>query len=87
MTFTDRVDTLEGKQKTFFNNCKKLKPSERDEEYKKLRKEYEKAVEDSSEKIQNAEECYNLVDKYLRKLDQVRHFIALFPVSKLKSVF
>jgi len=46
-----------------------LKGSEKDE-YESIRKEYQKVIEDSSEKVQLAEDSYSLVDKYMRKLDQ-----------------
>ena len=61
------------REKTFFANCRKYKPADREEEFQKIKREYAKVVEDSSEKIQNAEESYNLVDRYLRKLDQELH--------------
>ena len=63
MNFSDRVDHLAAREKEFFSNCKKLKPGEREEEYQKIKKEYAKVIEDSSEKITNAEESYNLVDR------------------------
>merc|ERR1719400_1488368 len=47
--------------------------TEREEEYAKIRKDHLKAVEESKEKIQIAEESYGLVDRYLRKLDQELH--------------
>ena len=67
----DRVDTLSSRQKLFFANCsrKLIKPAEREEEFEKIRAEYKKVVEDSNEKVQIAEDCYTLVDRYLRKLD------------------
>ncbi|TRY76445.1 hypothetical protein TCAL_15963 [Tigriopus californicus] len=58
---SDRVDRLNERQKGFFGNCKKVKVGERDEEFQKIRAEYTKVIEDSNEKIQNAEECYNLI--------------------------
>ena len=70
----DRVDSLADRQKTFFVNCsRKLKAGDRDEEYKKIKAEYEKVVEDANEKVQIAEDCYGLVDRYLRKLDAELH--------------
>ncbi len=67
------MDTLEQRQKQFFSNCRKQRPAERTEEFNRIRAEYERAIVDSSEKIGNAEDCYNLVDRYLRKLDQELH--------------
>ena len=67
----DRVDSLAERQKTFFANCnKKLKAADRDEEFEKIKTEYKKVVEDAQEKVQIAEDCYGLVDRYLRKLDE-----------------
>lgn len=37
--------------------------TEREEEYSKIRKDHLKAVEESKEKIQIAEESYGLVDR------------------------
>merc|ERR1712173_218823 len=68
------MGSLQDRQKTFFANCnKKLKPEERDAEFEKIREEYKKVIEDASEKIQASEECYSLVDRYLRKLDDELH--------------
>jgi len=69
----NKVDVLAAKEKAFFASCKRLKASERNDEYEKIRREYAEVIGQSSEKIQNAEECYNLVDRYLRKLDQELH--------------
>ena len=50
---------------------KKLKKSEEKElEFTKIKDDYKKAIEDATEKVQVAEDCYGLVDRYLRKLDE-----------------
>ena len=67
------MDLLSERQKTFFANCKKTKPEEREVEFEKIKEEYRKVIEDASEKIQASEECYSLVDRYLRKLDEELH--------------
>lgn len=67
------VDGLQERQKEFFAAAANLTPSEREEKYNSIRKDYMKVVEDSQEKIQIAEESYALVDRYLRKLDQELH--------------
>lgn len=66
------MDQLDEKQKVFFANCtsKRLKGPDREEEYEQLRQEYQKVIEDASEKVALAEDSYSLVDKYMRKLDQ-----------------
>lgn len=71
------MDKLEDRQKSFFASCKRLKPAERQAEFERIRGEYARAIGDSSEKIASAAEAYNLVDKYLRKLDQELHSFKL----------
>lgn len=64
------VDNLEARQKTFFAGAAKMPATQRDEEYNKLKKGYHKVIEEANEKLHIAEDCYGLVDRYLRKLDQ-----------------
>ena len=68
----DRVDLLDGRCKAFFAQCKK-NPDSQQVEFEKIKEEYKKVIEDASEKIQVAEDCYGLVDRYLRKLDEELH--------------
>ena len=65
--------SLQERQKDFFSAAVNMNPTEREEKYQAIRKDYMKVVEDSQEKIQIAEESYALVDRYLRKLDQELH--------------
>ena len=67
------VDSLQERQKNFFASAANMNPTEREEKYNAIRKDYLKVVEDSQEKIQIADESYALVDRYLRKLDQELH--------------
>ncbi|XP_011633378.1 inhibitor of growth protein 3 isoform X3 [Pogonomyrmex barbatus] len=67
------MDSLEKKVKTFFCNAKKMKPSEKEAEYDAIRKEYYKTLEDADEKVHLANQMYDLVDRYLRRLDQELH--------------
>ena len=53
--FSDRVDSLADRQKTFFGSCRKLKAADREEEFEKIREEYKKVVEDANEKVQISE--------------------------------
>ena len=55
--------TLQARQKDFFSRAASMSLSEREEEYGKIRKDHLKAVEESKEKIQIAEESYGLVDR------------------------
>ncbi|GFQ73483.1 inhibitor of growth protein 3 [Trichonephila clavata] len=64
------MDGLGERVKNFFPNAKKLKPIERDTEYEKIRVDYYKALEDADEKVHIANQVYDLVERYLRRLDQ-----------------
>merc|ERR550517_1975953 len=67
------VDSLQERQKQFFASAASMNPTEREEKYQAIRKDYVKVVEDSQEKIQIADDSYAQVDRYLRKLDQELH--------------
>ncbi|XP_023332295.1 inhibitor of growth protein 3 isoform X2 [Eurytemora carolleeae] len=67
------VDNLEARQKTFFQSASRLPAQQREEEYNKIKKDYNKVIDESNEKLHIAEDCYGLVDRYLRKLDQELH--------------
>lgn len=94
------MDSLEKHVKTFFSNVNKMKPSEKDDEYQTIRKDYYKTLEDagmkqykylqlsidkvgcgsrhnlisiSDEKVHLANQMHDLVDRYLRRLDQELH--------------
>lgn len=67
------MDSLEKKVKMFFSNAKKMKPSEKEAEYEAIRREYYKTLEDADEKVQLANQMYDLVERYLRRLDHELH--------------
>lgn len=67
------MDSLEKKVKTFFTNAKKMKSNDKEVEYENIRKEYYKTLEDADEKVHLANQMYDLVDRYLRRLDQELH--------------
>ncbi|XP_043944674.1 inhibitor of growth protein 3 isoform X1 [Protopterus annectens] len=64
------MDQLEQRVAEFFVNAKKNKPEWREEQMTSIRKDYYKALEDADEKVQLANQIYDLVDRHLRKLDQ-----------------
>ncbi|MEQ2230023.1 Inhibitor of growth protein 3 [Ilyodon furcidens] len=64
------TDQLEQKVTEFFINAKKNKPEWREEQMEIIKKDYYKALEDADEKVQLANQIYDLVDRHLRKLDQ-----------------
>ncbi|XP_036373439.1 inhibitor of growth protein 3-like [Megalops cyprinoides] len=64
------MDQLEQRVNEFFINAKKNKPEWREEQMEMIKKDYYKALEDADEKVQLANQIYDLVDRHLRKLDQ-----------------
>uniref|UniRef100_H2Y677 Inhibitor of growth protein n=1 Tax=Ciona savignyi TaxID=51511 RepID=H2Y677_CIOSA len=66
------VDSLDDRVKKLFQKCflKKSKITGADQNYEEIRNEYYKALEDADEKVQLANQIYDLVDRHLRKLDQ-----------------
>ncbi|XP_025922809.1 inhibitor of growth protein 3 isoform X2 [Apteryx mantelli] len=64
------MDQLEQRVNDFFMNAKKNKPEWREEQMTSIKKDYYKALEDADEKVQLANQIYDLVDRHLRKLDQ-----------------
>ena len=50
-----------------------MKPNEKEVEFESIRKEYYKTLEDADEKVHLASQMYDLVDRYLRRLDQEVH--------------
>lgn len=73
----NNMDELEKRVKLFFNECKRYPPNELppsiEQEFQNIRKEYYKSLEDADEKVQLASQMYDLVDKYLRRLDSELH--------------
>ncbi|KAL7292173.1 inhibitor of growth protein 3 isoform X2 [Trichogramma pretiosum] len=70
LSVQNSVDSIEKKVKIFFSNAKKMKADDKDAEYHEIRKEYYKTLEDADEKVNLANQMHDLVDKYLRRLDQ-----------------
>ncbi|CAG2158887.1 unnamed protein product [Oppiella nova] len=64
------MDNLEEQTKQFFSNAKVMKTEQRDLEYDRIKQDYYKTLEDAEEKVHLANQIYELVDKYLRRLDQ-----------------
>ncbi|XP_059148615.1 inhibitor of growth protein 3-like isoform X2 [Physella acuta] len=69
---SNTLDTLEESVKTFFKKCQQpnSKKEWREEQFKKIKEEYYKALEDTDEKVQLANHIYELVDRHSRRLDQ-----------------
>lgn len=64
------MDNMDEKVKTFFEAAKKEKTEQKQKEFENIRKEYYKILDDCDEKVQVANQMYDLIDRYLRKLDQ-----------------
>lgn len=70
------MDDLEKRVKVLFNDCKRHPnelPSSVDGEFQLIRKDYYKTLEEADEKVHLANQMYELVDKYLRRLDSELH--------------
>ncbi|XP_038067203.1 inhibitor of growth protein 3-like [Patiria miniata] len=65
------MDNLDERQSKFFEAAKKTNSAKPESKsYEAIRKDYYKILEDCDEKVQLANQVYDLVDRYLRKLDQ-----------------
>lgn len=73
LSVQNSMDSLEKRVKVFFSNTKRMKQMEKDDEYSVIRKDYYKTLEDADEKVQLANQMYELVERYLRRLDQELH--------------
>ena len=56
--------------KQFFVNAKKFTPEQMKDERDKISAAYYRALEDADEKVNIANQIFDLVERYLRKLDQ-----------------
>lgn len=67
----NNMDTLEKRVKSLFSECKRMNDSTpaTNSEFKAIHQEYYKVLEDADEKVHLANTMYDLVDKYLRRLD------------------
>lgn len=65
------MDPLEKRIRILFGQCRRgeLSTNQADVEFNTIRKDYYKVLEDADEKVQLAGQMYDLVDRYLRKLD------------------
>lgn len=72
----DNMDSLEKRVKLLFAECRRANgdtaPSA-DSEFLAIRKDYYRTLEDADEKVHLASQMYDLVDRYLRRLDTELH--------------
>lgn len=59
----------------FFGQCRRgeMSGSQADNQFESIKKDYVKVLEDSEEKVQLANQIYELVERYLRRLDTELH--------------
>lgn len=69
------MDSLEKRVRMFFSQCRRneLQQSQADNEFTTLRRDHYKVLEDADEKVQLASQMYDLVERYLRRLDSELH--------------
>lgn len=67
----DDTDTIDKQIKGFFGQCRRgeLPGPQADAQFENIKKDYYKVLEDSDEKVQLSNQIYELVDRYLRRLD------------------
>lgn len=69
--FLDDTDTVDKQIKGFFGQCRRgeVTGSHADVQFESIKKDFCKILEDSDEKVQLSNQIYELVDRYLRRLD------------------
>lgn len=76
LSVQNNIDELEKRVKILFSDCKRYPnelPTTTDLEFQAIRKEYYATLEEADEKVQLASQMYELVEKYLRRLDTELH--------------
>lgn len=65
------MDSFKKRIRALFSQCRRgtVQNPQADAEFVAIRKDYYKALEDADEKVQLANQMYDLVDRYLRRLD------------------
>lgn len=65
------MDSFEKRIRFLFSQCRRgeVQGAQADSEFFSIRKDYYKALEDADEKVQLANQMYDLLDRYLRRLD------------------
>lgn len=71
----DVIDSLEKRVRILFSQCRRneLQGSTADNEFTGLRRDYYKVLEDADEKVHLSSQMYDLVERYLRRLDSELH--------------
>jgi inhibitor of growth protein 3 len=64
------MDNLEDEVKVFFSSAKRMKADLREEEFKRIKSDYIKTLDDAEEKCNITSHMHELVSRYLTRLDQ-----------------
>uniref|UniRef100_A0A7N5JJ77 Inhibitor of growth family member 3 n=1 Tax=Ailuropoda melanoleuca TaxID=9646 RepID=A0A7N5JJ77_AILME len=81
------MDQLEQRVSEFFMNAKKNKPEWREEQMASIKKDYYKALEDADEKVQLANQIYDLKGNIIRLLTIQQQIIFLKRSLNLKLFY
>ncbi|CAK1555789.1 unnamed protein product [Leptosia nina] len=75
LSVQNNMDTLEKRVRTLFGGCRRgdINTEQADTEFSDIKKGYNKTLEEADEKVTLANQMYDLVDRYLRRLDTELH--------------
>ncbi|XP_050666161.1 inhibitor of growth protein 3 [Leptidea sinapis] len=75
LSVQNNMDTLERRVRTLFGSCRRgdVNTDQADTEFSDIRKGYNKTLEEADEKVVLANQMYDLVDRYIRRLDTELH--------------
>ncbi|CAF4930711.1 unnamed protein product [Pieris macdunnoughi] len=75
LSVQNNMDTLEKRVRTLFGGCRRgdVNSEQADTEFDDIKKGYNKTLEEADEKVTLSNQMYDLVDRYLRRLDTELH--------------
>uniref|UniRef100_A0A336MQ31 Inhibitor of growth protein n=1 Tax=Culicoides sonorensis TaxID=179676 RepID=A0A336MQ31_CULSO len=75
LSVQNNIDSLEKRVRVFFSQCRRneIQGTSADAEFGSLKKEYHHMLEEADEKVSIANQTYDLVERYLQKLDEELH--------------
>ncbi|CAG4955974.1 unnamed protein product [Parnassius apollo] len=75
LSVQNNMDTLEKRVRTLFGSCRRgeINTDQANTEFADIKRGYNKTIEEADEKVTLANQMYDLVDRYLRRLDTELH--------------
>ncbi|XP_026496021.1 inhibitor of growth protein 3 [Vanessa tameamea] len=75
LSVQNNMDTLEKRVRTLFGGCRRgeINTDQANTEFTDIKRGYNKTLEEADEKVTLANQMYDLVDRYLRRLDTELH--------------